>query len=114
MGLFDRLKEKSIEKMLQKMSGAGSPQEMLKSLGADEAEVSEAMQAMKGMNFSQMMGLFKAFSPGEPVTAEKVSALFDPAMIEQLARKLKVSGAEAPQKIAEVINAALAQIRASQ
>jgi len=111
MNLFDKLKQKSLEKMLQKMAGGGSAQEMLKSMGASEGEISQATQALKGMNFAQILDLANAMGGSEAMTAEKVQSLLDPALIEQLASKLHVEKAEAPQRIAEMLNSAKAQMR---
>lgn len=111
MNLFEKLKQKSVEKMLEKMAGSSQTQDMLKNMGASPADLSSAMESLKGMNMSALMGMFQTLSQGGAMTGEKIRKLMPKEALQQAAIKLNVPVDQASEKMAEMFNQAMAQFR---
>jgi uncharacterized protein YidB (DUF937 family) len=110
MGLFDKFKEKSLEKMLE-MAGGQAPEELLKNVpGGAEAAKAGLAEMLKGMNISSLMAMFQNFKPGQPVTAEQMKKVFTPQMINQLAFKLNIPADQAPTRLAAMATDALSKL----
>lgn len=112
MGLFDQIKQKSMEKMMQAAMSSGALEGMLKKMpGVKDSEISEVMQTLKGEDLGKIMDVLKTAGPDKPVTVEQVRTLFTPEMFSVLSSKLGVPAHQAPEKVAQMINQMMDQLR---